>query len=117
LRKKEVKMVSIIAISLLIIACLLIVVTAYLMFTLLSVRRCADALTELTLDIRKDWPQIREKAINIVNQSDEVLKRMRNILESSTIKNHIIGPIVTVFSVIAGIKAGVNTLTKNLLRR
>ena len=110
-------MISIIAVSLFIIACLSIVVTVYFILIFLSVRRCADALTELTLDIRDDWPQIREKAINIMNQSDEVVKSVHNTLEGSTIKNRIISPIVTVFSIVAGIKAGISVVLKILSRR
>ena len=107
----------IIAVSVFIIACLSIVAGVYLILTFLSVRRCADALTELILDIREDWPQIREKAINIMNQSDEVVKSVHNTLEGSNIKNRIISPIVTVFSTVAGIKAGISVILKILSRR
>ncbi|MEK9148732.1 MAG: DUF948 domain-containing protein [Candidatus Desantisbacteria bacterium] len=105
------------AISVFIIACLSIVVAVYLILTFLSVRRCADSLTELTLDIREDWPQIREKAINIMNQSDEVVKKVHNTLEGSTIKNRIISPIIRVFSIVAGIRSGADVILKILSRR
>ncbi|MDI6752000.1 MAG: DUF948 domain-containing protein [bacterium] len=107
----------IIAISVFIIACLSIVVAVYFILTLLSVRRCADNLTELTLDIREDLPQIREKAINIITNSDEMVKKVHNTLEGSNIKNRIISPIVTVFSIVAGIKAGTDVILKILSRR
>lgn len=110
-------MTSIIVASLLIITCLSIVVGVYFIFTLLSARRCLDAITELTLDIREDWPQIREKALGIMNKSDEVVKKVHNILEDSTIKKRIISPIITVFSIAAGIKAGAKMIFKLLSRR
>lgn len=105
------------AVSVFIIACLSIVVGVYLILVSLSVRRCADALTELALDIREDWPEIREKALNIMSQSDEMVKKVQGTLDGSTIKNRIISPIITAFSIVAGVKAGADTILKILSRR
>ncbi|MFH0775043.1 MAG: DUF948 domain-containing protein [bacterium] len=105
------------AISVFIIACLSIVVTVYGILTFLSVRRCADSLAELVLDIREDWPEIREKTFNVIDQSNELTKKINNTLEGSTIKNRIISPIITVFSIVAGVKAGTDVILKILSRR